>query len=147
MIICIVYSSKVETKTKGFETSSLFVCSPSGELGSLFLHFTFSSAVSVACERRRVSGCRSSLFGGEKREPEIRLRLQVTADVASAQVFSPFPLRSLSTVLLHVSRGRPRLGRNLDNQYEHRLGFLLVYLHFCYLSCLRRAGYFKFDEN
>ena len=34
----------------------------------------------VACERRRISVCRFSplFFGGEKRQPEIRLRSQAT---------------------------------------------------------------------
>ena len=38
--------------------------------------------VALACERRRISGCR---FGGEKRRPEIRLRSQ--ANVAPFYAF------------------------------------------------------------
>ena len=35
----------------------------------------------VACERSRISGCRFSvIFGGEKRQPEIRLRSKATSN-------------------------------------------------------------------
>ena len=39
----------------------------------------------IACERRRISGCRLSplVFGGDKRQPEIRLRSQAKGKMAN----------------------------------------------------------------
>ena len=40
---------------------------------------SYAYCLRLACERRRISGCRFSYFsGGEKRQPEIRLRSQAS---------------------------------------------------------------------
>ena len=53
--------------------------------GKTLVEMTAREAIDIACERRRISGCRFTPLGGVKRQPEIRLRSQATIDRAEAK--------------------------------------------------------------
>ena len=79
-----VNGNVTETCETDPETRRITCVSASG-----FVRFTHVSVAAfiVACERRRISGC-----GGDKRQPEIRLRSQATFTAEPYHILA-FPFR------------------------------------------------------